>query len=65
MKNIEKSGKTLTRTQADDIVKNARQFNVKVRLDPPHPNTKWNVPHLNIGDKGVHVKVPKGYVVPD
>lgn len=66
MKNIQKSGKTLTKAQADKIVKKARKFGVKVRLDKPHINTKWDVPHLNIGKKGqAHVRVTKGYKLPD
>jgi hypothetical protein len=67
IENIQKSGKTLTKAQADKIVKKARKYGVKVRLDPPHKKyKKWNVPHLNIGKKGqAHVKVPKGYKLPD
>jgi RHS repeat-associated protein len=66
MENIQKSGKTLTKAQADKIVKQARKYGVKLRLDKPHINTKWDVPHLNIGKKGqAHVRVPKGYKLPD
>jgi RHS repeat-associated protein len=67
MKNIEKSGKTVSKALADKIVKKARKFGVKVRLDKPHiGDKKWNVPHLNIGKKGqAHVRVPKGYKLPD
>jgi RHS repeat-associated protein len=65
MKNIEKSGKTVSKALADKIVKQARKYGVKVRLDKPHIDTKWDVPHLNIGTKGRHVKVPKGYKLPD
>jgi RHS repeat-associated protein len=66
MKNIEKSGKTLSKAQADDIVKQSRKYGVKVRLDPAHTRTNVNYPHLNIGKKGkAHVRVPKGYKLPD
>jgi RHS repeat-associated protein len=66
MKNIEKSGKTLTKAQADKIVKQAKKYGVKIRLDRGHLDTKWTGPHLNIGKKGnIHVKVPKDYVLPD
>ena len=64
---LQKSGVTLTKAQADKIVKQARKYGVKLRLDPPHiKDPKWNVPHLNIGKKGqAHVRVPKGYKLPD
>jgi RHS repeat-associated protein len=66
MKNIEKSGRTLTKAKADKIVKQARKYGVKVKLHGPHKHKKWNVPHLNIGKKGqAHVRVPKGYKLPD
>jgi len=39
---------------------------VKVRLDPPHPGTNWEVPHLNVGEAGqVHLEVPEGYSNPN
>jgi RHS repeat-associated protein len=66
MKNIQKSGVTVTKAQANKIVKLARKFGVKIRLDEPHTNTNWDVPHLNIGKKGqAHIIVPKGYKLPD
>ena len=39
-----------------------KELHVDVRLDPPHPGTNWEVPHLNIGNEGqVHLEVPSGY----
>jgi RHS repeat-associated protein len=63
-KNLEKAGQTVTREVADDLVRAARHHGVRVRLDPPHRGTPWNMPHLNVGNKGVHVPVPKDYVLP-
>jgi hypothetical protein len=51
----------LTSSQADSIVAQAKKLGVDVRLDPPHPGTNWDVPHLNIGREGqVHLEVPQG-----
>jgi hypothetical protein len=68
-KNLEQgyldNGNIPTTVDLDDLVSTARQHGVDVRLDPPHPGTPWNVPHLNIGNKGqIHVPVPQGYVLP-
>jgi RHS repeat-associated protein len=65
-KNLEKggAGATVTQQVADDLVREARKLGVKVRLDGPHPGTPWDVPHLNVGDIGVHVPVPQGYALP-
>jgi RHS repeat-associated protein len=62
LKNLSHDGTKLNTTQADAIVAQARQLGVDVRLDPPHPGTSWDVPHLNIGREGqVHLEVPEGY----
>jgi hypothetical protein len=63
-KNLQEAGGTVTKEAADDIVRAARQHGVNVRLDPPHPNTSWDMPHLNVGKPGDHVPVPEGYVLP-
>jgi hypothetical protein len=43
----------------------AREYNVKVVADPGHPNTNWDMTHLNIGVNGqAHVPLPTDYVVP-
>jgi hypothetical protein len=64
LKNLCKAGAKLTKAELDEIVQEARRLGVSVRLDPPHPNTPWNIPHLNIGNKGVHLPVPPGYQLP-
>lgn len=51
-------------TLLDEIVQQARKYGVDIRLDPPHPGTPWEVPHLNIGKQGVHIPVPSGYHLP-
>jgi hypothetical protein len=66
-KNIETAykshGHILTKTEIDRLVQTARQHNVDViRLDPPHPGTPWDIPHLKIGD--AHIPVPVGYSLP-
>jgi hypothetical protein len=64
MKNLQKTGTKLTAEQAGAIVAEAKSLGVEVRLDPPHPGTNWDVPHLNIlniGSNGqVHLEVPPG-----
>ena len=65
LQQIAKARPRLTVTEIDNIVLRARRYGVKVRLDPPHPRTAWNVPHLNIGKRGqVHLAVPQGYQLP-
>lgn len=66
LKEMAKGRPRLPAGQLDEIVLKARQMGVKVRLDPPHhPNTGWNVPHLNIGKNGqVYLEVPQGYRIP-
>ena len=67
LKELAKGRPRLPTSQLDEIVRNARQMGVAVRLDPPHPNmSNWNdVWHLNIGAKGqVHLEVPEGYRLP-
>jgi len=67
MKNIEKAAKAgirLAANEIDDLVRLARGYKVDVRLDPPHPNTPWDMPHINIGRKGYHIPVPDGYQLP-
>ncbi len=65
LKNLQKAGMTLTAEQADTVVAEAKSLGVEVRLDPPHPGSDWDVPHLNIGNKGqVHLEVPPGYSNP-
>jgi hypothetical protein len=65
LKNFE--GKiTLTAEEADAVIAKAKQLGVDVRLDPPHPGTNWEKPHLNVGKNGqVHMEVPVGYNHPD
>jgi RHS repeat-associated protein len=65
LKNLQESGTKLNSTEADTLIKRANELGVDVRLDPPHPGTNWNVPHLNIGNEGqVHLEVPEGYSNP-
>jgi RHS repeat-associated protein len=65
LKNLQKADVKLTNQQADAIINEAKTLNVEVRLDPPHPGTAWNVPHLNIGNAGqVHLEVAPGYSNP-
>jgi len=62
LKNLSHADTKLTSSQADAIVQQAKNLGVDVRLDPPHPGTNWDVPHLNIGREGqVHLEVPQGY----
>jgi RHS repeat-associated protein len=62
LKNLQRAGKSLTSEEADAVISEAKRLNVDVRLDPPHPGTDWDVPHLNIGKEGqVHLEVPSGY----
>jgi RHS repeat-associated protein len=62
LKGLQFAGTKLTAEQADAVVAEAKSLGVEVRLDPPHANTRWDVPHLNIGNKGqVHLEVPAGY----
>ena len=62
LKNLQRAGTKLTADQADALVSEAKRLNVDVRLDPPHPGTNWDRPHLNIGKEGqVHLEVPEGY----
>jgi hypothetical protein len=63
-RNLETAGATVSKEVADDIALAARKYGVKLRLDPPHPGTPWNVPHFNVGEPGVHVPVPEGYTLP-
>jgi hypothetical protein len=65
LKNLQGAGAKLTAEQADAVIAEAKSMGVEVRLDPPHPGTNWNVPHLNIGNSGqVHLEVPAGYSNP-
>lgn len=61
LRNLQRAGAKLTAQEADEIIAEAKTLNVKVRLDPPHVGTPWNVPHLNIGEANVHLEVPSGY----
>ena len=62
LKNIQKCGYEPSQAEIDEIVKMAKGYGVPVRLDPPHPGTPWNIPHLNIGRQGqIHIPVPPGY----
>jgi RHS repeat-associated protein len=62
LKNLQRAGKSLTADEADAIISEAQKLKVDVRLDPPHPGTDWDVPHLNIGKEGqAHLEVPSGY----
>jgi Pretoxin HINT domain len=62
LKNLSGTGTKLTAEQADALINEAQRLGVDVRLDPPHPGTNWEVPHLNIGSEGqVHIEVPGGY----
>jgi hypothetical protein len=54
----------LTAVEVDRIVCLARKYGVSIRLDPPHPGTPWDVPHLNIGKPNIHVPIPPGYSLP-
>jgi hypothetical protein len=65
LRNLQKSKKKLTAAEADAVIAEAQRLGIKVRLDPPHPGTPWNVPHLNVGDSAnVHLEVPAGYSHP-
>ncbi len=65
LKNLQKAGTSLGGDEADAVVSEAKRLGVDVRLDPPHPGTNWDVPHLNIGSNGqVHLEVPGGYTNP-
>jgi hypothetical protein len=65
MRNIQRAGTRLSTQQLNFIVRQARELGLKVRLDPAHPGTPWNVPHLNIGARGqAHIPVPPGYRLP-
>ena len=65
LKNLQRSGTMLTKEEADALIQEAQKLGVYVRLDPPHPGTNWNVPHLNLGNGGpVHLQVPAGYFNP-
>ena len=62
LRNLEHAGTKLTSSQADALAAQAKQLGVDVRLDPPHPGTNWDVPHLNFGREGqAHLEVPQGY----
>jgi RHS repeat-associated protein len=66
LKNLSSSGTKLTAEEADAIIAKGEQLGVKVRLDPPHPGTNWEVPHLNVGEEGqVHLEVPQNYSNPN
>ena len=56
-----KAGKigAMTRNQAARFIRLLRKRGVKVRIDEPHlPPNPWQVPHLNVGDKGqIHVPI--------
>jgi hypothetical protein len=61
------NGSTVTREQADALVREARKLGLNVRLDPAHsPPNPWNSPHVNIfgNTANVHVLVPNGYALP-
>jgi hypothetical protein len=65
MMNLQRQGARLTKEEIDAIVREARRHRVKLRLDPPHPGTPHNYPHLNIGVNGqAHIWVPPGYQLP-
>jgi hypothetical protein len=65
MNNLQKEGRVLTKTDLDKIADMARQHQVDIRFDPPHPGTAWNVPHFNIGADGqAHIAVPSDYTPP-
>jgi len=65
LKNLQKAGTSLGGDEADAVISEAKKLGVDVRLDPPHPGTNWDVPHLNIGSSGqVHLEVPSGYTNP-
>jgi RHS repeat-associated protein len=62
LKNIQRVGRKLTAKEADAVIEEANRLDVGVRLDPPHPGTNWDKPHLNVGKEGqVHLEVPVGY----
>ena len=62
VKSLTHKGADLTADQVDQIVAKGKQLGVDIRLDPPHPGTAWEVPHLNVGREGqVHLRVPDGY----
>jgi RHS repeat-associated protein len=65
VRSLSHQGVDLTADQVDQIVAQGKQLGVDIRLDPPHPGTAWEVPHLNIGRDGqVHLQVPSGYTNP-
>jgi RHS repeat-associated protein len=65
LKNLQAAGTKLTAEEADQVISEAKNLGVDVRLDPPHPGTNWDVPHLNLGSSGqVHLEVPEGYSNP-
>jgi hypothetical protein len=48
----------------DQLYGMAQEFGVKIRFDSGHPNTAWDIPHLNVGNPGWHVPIPPGYSPP-
>jgi hypothetical protein len=61
------NGSTVTREEADAIVRESRKLGLNVRLDPAHsPPNPWNSPQLNVfgNTANVHVLVPNGYALP-
>jgi RHS repeat-associated protein len=65
LKNLQRASRSLSTEEADAIASEAKNLGIKVRLDPPHPGTNWDIPHLNIGNNGqVHLQVPQGYTNP-
>jgi hypothetical protein len=66
LQNLENEKKILTAAEANSVIDEAKRLGVNVRLDPPHPGTNWDKPHLNFGSNGqVHLEVPSGYDYPD
>jgi RHS repeat-associated protein len=62
LRNLQRSGRTLTHAEADALIDEATRLGVDVRLDPPHPGTGWDAPHLNFGKEGqAHLMVPSDY----
>lgn len=64
LRNLQTNETAQTQAQVDAIVAESQSLGISVRLDPPHPGTNWNVPHLNISSANVHLEVPSGYTNP-
>lgn len=63
-KNLEQSRTVLTTRQANQLVADCQKVGLELKFHIGHVDTPWPGPHLNVGDKGFHVLVPKGWSLP-